>query len=390
MVRYVFLAVCLLITACSDQKKAENYDDFKDRLIFDLFASVEKGDHQKTFKTLSRLRTLISHNAFLDELHVKEENNLALIKVDQALEVGDLNTASMQAVTAEDRVLQRQVESLKIIEDYIVQKPYSTSAKAYSALKRLDGIHSLVAENSHYKKFIAAEKSHADELYKQEYAKLLKTAFDSYSRKLVASSKYADYALLHIDKKAPSKKSLTKVLDELVSFNPELEELKFDDFAAKVKTLDNQPLKELSAISDKFAKGENVAGLNSLKTFIDREGKVSKQLKIELMQKSKKLTRVLAGMEFTLIDDVIDKLEEVNRIEEELRKEKEKILQEQKKALEEKEEVVSQGNYLEKLEEAKFDKKKDKEAVKAAEEKKEKAEEAEKENKLDRIRKKLR
>lgn len=387
MVRYVFLVVCLLITACSDQKKAENYNDFKDRLIFDLFAGVEKGDHQQTFKTLSRLRTLISHNAFLDELHVKEENNLALIKVDQALEVGDLNTASMQAVRAEDRVLQRQVESLKVIEDYIVQKPYTTSARAYAALKRLDGIHKLVAENEHYKKFAVAEKLHADELYKKEYEKLLNTAFNSYSRKLVASSKYADYAMLHIDKKMPSKKSLVKVLEELVLFNPELEELKFEDFAAKVKTLDNQSLKELRAISSKFSKGENRQGLNSLKLFIDREGKVSKQLQVYLMQRSGKLVRVLAGMEFRLIDDVIEKLEEVNRIEEELRREKEKILQEQKKALKEKEEVVNQGNYLEKLEQEKFDKQKEKEAVESAERK---AEEAERKNKLDRIRKKLR
>ncbi len=387
MVRYVFLVVCLLITACSDQKKAENYDDFKDRLIFDLFSSVENGNHQKTFKTLSRLRTLISHNAFLDELHVKEENNLALIKVDQALEVGDLNTASMQAVTAENRALQSQIDSLKVVEDYIVQKPYTTSAKAYSALKRLDGVHKVVAENSHYKKFISAEKTHADHLYKQEYEKLLNTAFSSYSRKLVASSKYADYALLHLDKKAPSKKSLAKVLEELVSFDPELEELKFADFSSKVNTLDNKSLKELRSISEKFVKGENMTALQELKAFVEKEGKVSKQLKVYLMQKSKKLTRVLAGMEFTLIDDVIDRLEEVNRIEEEMRKEKEKMLKEQKKVLEEKEEVVSQGNYLEKLENEKFDKQDKSEPVETNEEEKKKAE---KEDKLDKIRKKLR
>ena len=379
MVRYVFLIVCLLLTACSDQKKADNYDDFKDRLIFELFKSVEKGEHQKTFKTLSRLRVLISHNAFLDELYVKEENNLALIKVDKALELGDLNTASMQAVMAEDRQLQSQIQALKLIEDYTVQKPYTTSGKAYSALKRLTGIHPVIAENSHYKKWLKAEQVHADNLYKKEYAELLDKAFNSYARKLISSSKYADFTLLHLKKKQPSKAVLGKLFEELCSFDPELETVKPADFTAKVSQLDNAALQTLRGISAMFEKGENLKGLDALKAFVAKEGKVSRQLKLYMMQKSKKLRRVLNDVEFRLIDDVIDKLKEVNEIEEELRRAREEATKKNKTA-ERESAVVNQGNYLETQ---------NRESVQPEPEEQTK-EDKEKSDKLEQIRKRLR
>ncbi len=347
MIRYALLIVCLLVAACSEQKKSEPYDDVRGKLIFDLFSSVEKGDHQSTFKSLTRLKALISHDLFLDELYAKENNNVALIKADQALAAGDLDTASMQAASAEARGLQQQIQALRIVEAYLKQKPFPSSERAYKALDTLDSTNEVFAKVPAYANWVVAEKKLAAELYRKEYEALLAEALRAYSKKLVASASYTKFCLAHVDKKKIEEKEVENILASLCTFNPDLKKIKIADFRPKVNSVDNQAMQTLRTISGHFVAGRNKEALSLLSKFVEETGKVSWALQKTLMQRSEKLKRVVAGDKLILLDDVITKFEEAEAIDRKLKKkEKEERLKQEEELRRKLEEIRKKAEQM--------------------------------------------
>lgn len=332
MIRYAVFVVFLLVVACSEQKKSEPFDDVKDKLIFDLFDGVEKGDHQSTFKTLARIKSIITHDPFLEQLYAKTNNNVSLIKADQALKAGDLNTAGLHAASVEDRTLHSEIQALRIIDDYLNQKPFSSSEYAYKALEGLGRTKDAFVKVESYNRWILAEKEFANELFRKEYLALLEMASKAYSKKLIASSAYSKFCLKYIDKEIVRDRDLKKVLETLCKFNPDLEIVKIDDFKEEVRKINDLSIKSLRSISNLFTSGENRKGLEKLKLFVEEGGKVSWSLQKSLLQRSEKLKRIVAGDNFILLEDVITTFEAAEEVE---RKLKEKAEEERRKQEEE-------------------------------------------------------
>jgi len=315
LLRYFVLSVFLLAIGCSNEKEAEPYPVERDQLIHSLFLNIDQNNVSAINKDLTRLKYIIKHDVFLENLAKKSKVNTYLIKADQAIRLGDLNTAALFITQSGNGTLLGQIESLKLIKSYLQEKPFRQSKDYFKALDTIADLPLPKDEFSIYHQFLSRERQQAERLKQEEYEAALAKMVDLFSKMIISSSKYIDLIKNVILDEKFTAVDVNAIIRDIKEFSPDLELISLTDFVAELNRIKLPYADSLQRINELFVKGKDETALSELMGFVNKQRRVSQKVQIYLISRSKKLRFFLDDQIFNL-NIVMDKYYKQKDLEE--------------------------------------------------------------------------